>query len=336
MATTPQNSQQDQEDFASGFADEQVRAPEMSEDEVFGLMPEEEPEMGEDEPMPPEAAASDAETAAMGMAGDDTGEPSVTIAPDAAEDGSVSSDEPMSEKDMQRAKSWEGRLKAREAEIKAREDAMSNHMSEMTENESPAEKAAEPAVAEALEEAAEAVESGEMTADEALANLSNDFGEDFTKMLSLLISAKASEIAGMTADDRMSKVSQRMDGMIGEISDDKARTHFESISEEHPDFMDIADSPEFKAYIDGMDDVGQVAALKTIETGSARSINKLLAIYKASSAPVVPDEEPVEAVTTDPAQEGAIDAAEGVRSSGLKLPARPEVADDYASAWDQF
>jgi hypothetical protein len=99
----------------------------------------------------------------------------------------------------------------------------------------------------------------------------------------------------------------------------------ESIADAHPDFMDVAGSPEFKAYIDGMDDMQKPKAMQVIENGSARQIVKLLDTYKSTQKKVDPPQE-------DP----AMDAAEGVRSKGMKIPEKPAVSDDFAEAFNQF
>lgn len=328
MATTPEDSKQDQDDFAAAFAGDEPAKTEMSEDEAFGLtdpMDEgDEPEMMEVDEEAGEADSDEAQTASGGgdMAGTD---PAIVIAIEpGADDNAGAEDEPTDPKELQRQKSWEGRLKAREAELKAREEALSQG--------APAEMSVEPGepaeapMAEAVEEAAEKVESGELTVDQAMATLANDFGPEFTRMLGVLIEAKAGEIAGKTADERVSKVSSQIDGLVGEIVDDKARNHFESISEAHPDFMDVAESPEFKDYVDGMDETKRAAAMQTIESGSARNIIKLLSTYKDSKS----------GGKLDPVQESSMDAAEGVRSGGLKLPEKPSISEDYADAWDKF
>lgn len=328
MATTPEDSKQDQDDFAAAFAGDEPAKTEMSEDEAFGLADpvEDEPEMieVEDETAAEAEDAGDAQGAAgsSDMPGTD---PAIVIAIEpGAEDNAGADDEPTDPKELQRQKSWEGRLKAREAELKAREEALSQG--------APAEMSMEPGepadtpVAEAVEEAAEKVESGELTVDQAMATLANDFGPEFTRMLGVLIEAKAGEIAGKTADERVSKVSSQIDGLVGEIVDDKARNHFESISEAHPDFMDVAESPEFKEYVDAMDETKRAAAMQTIDSGSARNIIKLLGAYKESKT----------SDSVDPVKESSMDAAEGVRSGGLKLPVKPSISEDYAEAWDKF
>lgn len=334
MATTPEESQQQQQDFDAAFNGADPVKHEMTEDEAFGLdTPAEEAHE-----TPQEAASEAATSGAEGEAGEDGKAPAVAIVltPEDAKPAGEP-DMPMDPKDIQREKSWEGRLKAKEAELKAREEALNKKPDALAEDPSEvaadgdttAEEAGEPAATEALEEAVEKVQSGELTAEEAMKTLAADFGPDFTKALDALISAKAAEIAGKTADERVGKVAQKMDGIVGEIVDDKARAHFEAISDAHPDFVDVGESPEFKAYIDAMDETQKAAAMKTIEAGSARQIVKLLTTFKDSKKA-----DPAPAVDT--ASAAAADAAEGVRSSGLKLPEKPAASQDYEKAWDEF
>ncbi len=210
---TPESVQQDQEDFAAAFAGDEPQKQEMSEDETFGLT-EEPAEEQVEEP----AADAEAGTEVEG----DMGAPAVVVAiePVAEEEG------PTDPKEIQRQK------------------ALKQSPAEMSEpGETPAKEAAEPGVTEAVEEAVAAVESGELTIDQAMKTLANDFGEDFTKMLGVLIESKAAEIAGKAADERFGKVKGEMDGLVNEIVSDKAKSHYESIADAHPDFMDVAASP---------------------------------------------------------------------------------------------
>lgn len=342
MSTTPEVSQQDQAEFDAAFNGAEPVHATQTEDEAFGLTPEaEEADGGADEPTESTQEA-EAEAGVEGQAGDDAhgAAPAIVIA---VEPGEATDDEQKTPEDIQREKSWEGRLKAREAELKAREDALKQNSvkpeeaaEESAEGESPEQEAAEPEVTEALESAVEQVQSGQLTAAEALQALANDFGEDFTKALSALIKAEASEIAGKTADEKVGQVSQKLDGISGEIMSDKQRAHFEAISDAHPDFIEVAESPEFKAHIDAMDETQKDAAMKTIESGSARAIVKLLTSFKDSKkADPVP--EPAAKAGPDEATQKAMDAAEGVRGrGGLKLPEKPAASQDYEDAWREF
>lgn len=363
MAITPTQAQSDRDEFAASFLSDDPVKTVQTEDEAFGITPEsaetntvgaaepavaEASEQGvatEDKPveMPGvDAAASGSE----GAAGNDDADtaPAVAIVVEPVVEGDApANDEPaMSEKDVQREKSWEGRLKAREAELKAREEALvAREAAPAAEAGEPTETAgqdaAEPVATEAIEAAAEKVESGELTAEQAVATLSQDFGEDFTKMLGVLIDARASEIAGRTADEKVAGVSKSLDGLVGELVETRAQDHYESISDAHEDFLEIGQSPEFKAYIDAMPEDDKAKAEHTIANGSARQIVKLLNAYKASLAKPEPEAEPeAKPAEPDPAQESAMDAAEGVRSSGLKLPEKPEMSQNYEEAWEKF
>lgn len=316
---TPEQMQQDNDEYNATFNGPEPVRQEPTEDEAFGLGPEEETPSEEDQLVNEDPAATEpAESTADGS----TDGGAVTMTEDQGD--------PIDPKDEQRQKSWEGRLKAREEALKAREDALAAKESpkEAAEGESPAEEAAEGPAVEKIEEVADQVESGEMTADEAMKTLAADFGEDFTRMLGVLIDARASEIAGKAADERVGSVNQTIDGLIKEIVNDKQMTHAESISDAHPDFIEVAESPEFREYIDSLDEAEKAKAVATIDHGNSRAIIKLLNAFKESNK----KEEPTE----DPAEDPAMDAAEGVRSSGLKIPDHPTQSDDYEEAWKNF
>lgn len=326
MATTPEQNQQAADEFSAAFNGADPEKKEMTEDEAFGLGPETpakeaaEPAAEEKKETPTEESSeAPGKTAAEGAAdGGADGAVAIVIAPEA---------HAVDEKDQQREKSWEGRLKAREEALKAREEALATKPAEAAEGETPEQETAEGAVGEKIEEVAEQVASGDITAEAAMKILAADFGKEFTQMLGVLIDARATEIAGKLADEKVSGVKGDMDGLVNEIVNDKARAHAESIADAHPDFMDVAQSPEFRSYIDSLPASEQESAKNVIERGSARQIIKLLSDFKGSKK-----------TAAEPAAQDdtAIDAAEGVRSRGMKLPDEPKKSDDYEAAWDQF
>lgn len=330
MATTNEQAQEESQAFADAFAQEDSAKHTPSDDEVFGLGAEAaEPAAAEAVEPVQEAAASESTESAVGPTNTDAAEsqPASESAPDAAVviTPEVAEDEPTDPKELQRKKSWEGRLRAKEAELKAREEALkgdapgdaADHPSES------GEPAVQEAAADAVEAVSEQVESGEMTVDQAMAALGNDFGPDFTKMLGVLIKSQAQEIATKLADEKVGTVRQEVDGLVNEIVDGQKREHFELISDAHPDFMDVAGSPEFKAYVDSLPGSEQQAAQQVIESGSARQINKLLTAFK-------------QAKVVEPDDTQAIDDAEGVRSGGLKIPEKPVESTNYEDAWNEF
>lgn len=317
------------QDYENSF-NEDLPKTEVSEDQAFGIEPEspqEDAQEGAEEPgeQPADAAESATEN------NEPEAEPAVVEA-DAAASGDVAA-EPVDDKDEQRLKSWEGRLKSWEADLKSRAESMKKTDPQEA-SEDPAEEATETPVAEAVEQAAEAIQSGDMSFEQAMQSLSNDFGPDFTKMLSVLVTAKAKEIAGQVADEKTSAVRGELDGVVSELVSDKERAHFESISAAHPDFEEVAGSAEFKSYIDGLPASEHEKAMQVIGKGSAKQIVQLIDSFKQSGGPAesTDKEEPAQ----DKPDESKLNDAEGVRSSTIKIPEQPAKADDYEAAWDSF
>lgn len=356
MATIDQMND-DEKEFAAAFDEDQAPAASMSEDEEFG--------MAEAAPAQPVAEAKDG---APEVAAEDAGEasdgesPAVALVIDGGEIEAAADqagakdsaevaadqepvvaveDEPAKQpadmdKEIQRLKSWEGRLKAMEAKLKA---AGADTEEEQTEAvaeaiETSAEATDTPADEEKVEQIAEQVEDGQMSVQQAMKQLSDDFGDEFVKMIEAIATAKAREAGTQVVGELKGTV----DEIIADITDNKARSHFEKIADAHPDFNEVGESEEFKGYIESLPDDQKGAALETIAGGSAKQIIKLLSDFKATGAKAAEQltEAQGESIVDQAVDESAMDAAEGVRSSGMKLPDAPQKADDYASAWDQF
>ena len=215
------------------------------------------------------------------------------------------------EKERQRLKSWEGRLKALDAQLKAREQAG---------EAIPAARAESPEV----QAATAAMETQPI--DEVMATLAEDFGDEFVSALTQVIEARAAEIASKVADEKVGAVSGTVDQLISSLTDDKARNHFETIADAHPDFMEVAQSPEFKQWVESLGDKAEQAKA-VIESGSSRQVVKLLDEFKAAG------QAGQEAMKDD----AAMMAAQSVRGrGGMRLPEKPQVADDYEAAWNEF
>lgn len=212
-------------------------------------------------------------------------------------------------KEMQRLKSWEGRLKAREAELKSREASGAAAPAAPTED-----------VAEAVSIAADAVESG-AAPDDVMRALAGDFGQEFVQAISRLIEAKAGAIAERVADEKVKPVVGTVDQLIGGLTDERQRNHFETISDKHPDFNEVAQSPEFAAWVQQQGE----AASKVVEAGTARQVVALLDQFKqAAGAGNVGSDAEMQAAESVPARRG------------LTLPKQPVASDDYESAWKEF
>lgn len=282
----------------------------------------------------PEAAAEDGvdvvagEPAAVTLTEDDETISEDDVQPAAAEAPAAPADEePTDPADVQRAKSWEGRLRAREEELRAREQALKEReaATKTTSEPAPADEPAGPQpTEEQVEQAMESVQG--MDEDEALKTLAEDFGDDFAQTLAKLIERKASQIAEKAIGERVGRVDQTVQELIGNLQNDKARSHYEAIADVHPDFMDIAQGEDLKRFVGAMDPEQAKKAQAVIDGGSAKQVIKLLNDFKKAK------EQPAPA----PVDDAALTAAEGVRSSGMKLPSKPVISNDYEAAWDQF
>lgn len=325
IANTEQmNSAQDQ--YKSSFDEDVVAPVRQSDDEAFGIT------------LPAEAvAAAEADEPAT-AAVDAAAAPELEAAP-VKDDGDIDQNAgapevPMDPKELQRIKSHEGRMKKMEAEA-SNKAAPADPVDEPAEVlEAVAEKAEDQGNAElgdAAEQVAAQVEDGSMTAAQAMKQLADDFGEEFVKMIEVIASAKAADVGAKAIEG----VSGDVSNIIDHISSSAKRIHFKEIAGAHPDFKDVGGSEEFQAYLADQDGRKQVA-----DNGSAEDVIKLISDYKSTRqpGPVEPGvdsaavESPGEVAQDDP--EGA-DAAAGVRSGGLRLPAQPADNNDFEGAWNE-
>lgn len=298
---TPEQVQQDEQDFASAYDEDMASPVEQTEDEAFGLTPEVNEE--DDYPNSPEEAEAVADEPAAEDAPVDIAAPVEAAEAEPAKGDDLA-------KEVQRLKSWEGRLKAMEAQLKAGKPA-----------DEP--EATEEVAEEAADEVSDVAKAEVTDVDGAIKALAADFGDEFTKMLMMIIDAKVGQ-----ANEGVAK---SVDEIISDIVDTKAKAHFEAIADKHPDFMEIADSQEFAAYLNAMPEAEKAKAQQVVEGGSSREINALLTAYKATVS--TPEAEPA----MEQPDDSMMDAAEGVRSTGMRLPTQPSPASsDYAAAWDEF
>lgn len=371
MATTPEEMKKSELDYANAYNEDAPARPVQSDDEAFGLGPEAgEPPAEEAAETPAQEAAEDTAEAGqpagqtpMESKGDMPGDDSVRSE---GESGGVPSDiavpgvaaveanspvvvekggqmgangAPGGGMTEQQLKSWEGRLKKAQAELDAKGKTVTETPAvEALEDVGEQAEDTNPALAEAAEAAADKVEDGSVTADQAMKQLAEDFGEDFVKMIEAVARKIAMEAGGAAATDKVGEVGKAVDDIIAHIGDEAAKKHFEQIAAAHPDFADIGASEGFKAYVDGLPQPGQAEAARVAGSGSAQEINALLTAYKATHQDdTAAQDAAADKPTADPVVSAQMDAAEGVRSSGMKLPESPTAGSaSYEDAWNEF
>lgn len=362
MATTDQ-LKDEQDAYATAFNEEESPKEEMSEDQAFGL----------DQPKTEETANEDAADGQSGEPVDvaiviDGGDMKKQAEDAQAKETAEEAAEPKSqdnaveeaaeadasqveapamdvEKETQRLKSWEGRLKAMEAKLKAAgADTPEEEKEVVAEAIEKASDAADtPADEEKVEQIAEQVEDGTITPEQAMKQLAEDFGDDFVKMIEAIAVAKAKEAGSAAASEKVGEMSKTVDEIINDIVDTKAQRHFEQIASAHPDFNEIGASEEFKQYVESLPEGDKEQAMQVIGNGNAKQIIKLLDGFKsAAPAPAKGEEAGLteaegESVVDEASPEDpALDAAEGVRSTGMKLPEQPSAKEGYEDAWNDY
>ena len=183
-------------------------------------------------------------TAAEGMSDDDTGAVVIdaeTAVNDAAEEAGIDTSagqpdltaeeqgEQISPEDLQRQKSWEGRLRKREEELAAREAALGSG---------------------GHGEAQSAADDAEIA--EIRQRLTEDFGDEFVGMISKLAAYEARKLAAEDFDSKLNPIQQTIAQAIQDVHAAFESMHFGAIADAHENFQDIINSPEFGAYINGL------------------------------------------------------------------------------------
>ncbi len=277
-----------------------------------------------------EPAAGGADPGQSGGGDPAAAESTVALHPEGEGQAAAPSDDEL-EKERQRLRSWEGRLKAKEAELsKKGPGAEPEDKLEAVAN--AAEQSGNTEMADAASAAAEAVEAGEMTPEQAMAQLKEDFGDEFVSMIRIL--------AKTFAKQEIDPVAKKADDVIATLNSKEEREHFKAIASKHPDYNEIGKSQDFQKFIQGLPEADRAEAERIAKAGSADEVIALLDGYKERSKTAAPPPPPAQEKKPAPADTSSsedAEAMEGVRSGGVRLPERPQPAeDDFAAAWEQF
>ena len=283
---TQQEMQDDKTNFGLAFEEADVAPVEQTEDEAFGLTPDADPVEA-----PADASATEAPVEAIAET------PAAEAVEPAAEEAIETPAEEVAE--VAPTENWEQKYKTLQgkynAEIAAKKESGSDEGSPVSEGDG-------------------------MSVDSAVEALSRDFGEEFVAMIKAIARSEAMSAAGESIDE----VGNTIEAIIGDMNDSKERAHFEKIYDVHPDFMEVAESPEFLEYLSQNPDDQSI-----VDGGSAREVIGLLTKFKGVQSQ--PD-----ASDSEQGIPAGADDAEGVRSTGLHIPEAPTQSKDFAEAWDQF
>lgn len=222
--------------------------------------------------------------------------------------------QPAVDANEQRLREWEANLKAQQAELDARAASMetTNVAETQTGNAAADDNDA------GNKDPADAAEPGAVAPADPAAALAEDFGPEFVTLLTALIE----KVCGDKVGAGISGVQATVQEVIEHLQSERHQAHFKTIAAVHADFNDVIESSEFEAWRAGLPENEQADVQRVIDSGSAQEIIDMLTKFKNSAS------------GTD-ASDDSVDAAEGVRSSGLRLPAPPAQSTDYAAAWNE-
>lgn len=195
-----------------------------------------------------EAAKEFENPAAVAQEAQAEGEP---VAEEMAEMSSPEGDdEQMSPEDIQRQKSWEGRMRKREEELAAREAAVAK---------------------------APVIDDAEV--EEIKSRLASDFGDEFVQMIAKVAAHSASKSAPAVNPDEINGVITQA---INDVQEAFQSMHFGQIADVHEDFQEIIGGEQFIQWMDTLPEEHKQWAQAVIAGGRSGQVVKLLSQFKDS------------------------------------------------------
>lgn len=323
------------DEYINAFGEDSAAPAQQTDDDAFGIStPDEEAAVAQVEGAEPgdgEAAepAAAAEVKVEGVESQEeiaaAAEPVAAAAPESDDDDEAG----MTAKEIQRRRSWEGRLRKQEEALKELAADLKAKSATTTDPDAVQAAAdATPAEQAAATEIAEGLKDGTMTAEDAKKRITDDFGEEFVSMISTLVATEAAKIAGQEVTKSVTKLSEEVKQITSHIADADERAHFEAIAKAVPDFFDLTKSPEWTTYLATADDTTKRVAAN----GNTQEVIAMMAKFKEATKPAAKPAASAQ-VEEEPEEDPALAAAEGVRSGAMRLPAEPKSKDDYEGAW---
>lgn len=310
MAASKKKQEADDAEFAAQFNAPDEAPKGQSEEEAFGLGPED-------------------QGGGAGAAGEG-GDAGADAGADAAAPGAGAAAEPQggggadtSDADQKRLSDLEAKLNARQAELDAREASLTT--SNADDQQTGKDGGTDGGDAETA--------GGEDGKSDPRAALAEDFGPEFVTLLERFIK----DVVSGSVSDKIGPLQSTVQDVIDTLQNERNANHFKAIADVHEDFMEIVESPAFTDWLNAQPDPDKADLQRVVASGSAKEIIAMLTKFKASknaASDAGASADAGDAGGTDGADD-QLDAAEGVRSSGLKLPSEPAESKDYAAAWNE-
>lgn len=211
------------------------------------------------------------------------------------------------EKEQQRNKSWEGRITKFEQENKTLKDKLTE-----------VETKVKPTIS---------ADSLVDVEDPLIQGFIKEMGDDFIKPLNAYIKRAINE-AIKPFSEKVPVIEQQ----VSSFAETKAKDHYSTILESHPDVAEIIEKGELEEYVDGLPYSDAVEKKKIIAGGSTQQVINLLNEFKEKTGKVKPAKVEVETVIAKPSKE-KITAATAVKGGSYTIPKGKPNADDFNGAF---
>lgn len=217
------------------------------------------------------------------------------------------------EKELQRTKSWEGRIRA------------ANQRAEEAEQKLIKELQARPAPAKEPVIPPSAADESVLADDDEL----KEFFEEYPELVSpfnKLVDRKGEKIARRIVQEELQKITPKIDVLETKYKEDVDNKHFKVIAEAHPDWETYVENGELTNWIEAQPALVQKELNRVMTAGSTREAIELLTMFKSNKSQKNTN-------TTTPNKK-ADDLAAVPASTGGPPIATPNSAD-YDAAWEE-
>lgn len=212
------------------------------------------------------------------------------------------------EREVQRTKSWDGRLRVADTKIKELEDEL--RQTKESQKAKPSQSSP----------------SGED--DEVLKDFLEEF-PDLVKPLSVLIDRKAKEQAESLINDKLGEFTP----IKATVEKQMADNHFKAISDAHPDWQELVQAGSVQSWIESQPMYMQEPLNKVYRMGSTDEVIDLLTRFKQSNGG---GSSVNQQSNNKPSKKDKISSAVAVQTGRALPPKREPDPDDFDGTWERI
>lgn len=208
------------------------------------------------------------------------------------------------EREVQRTRSWDGRLRVADSKIKELEDELRK----------------------AKESQAKSPSSRDVEDDDAILNTFLEEFPDLEKPLTVLVAKKAKEQAEALITSKLSEFTPIKQTYEKQM----AANHMQAIASSHPDWQELVKSGSVQQWIESQPEYMKVPLNRVYQQGSTEEVIDLLNRFKAMNG--VPNTTP----TGQKNKKDKISSAVAVQAGRSLPPKREPDPNDYDGTWERI